>query len=121
MKETTVNKNISNKTTTTLSHFWRDATNTWRTANTGMNKNVLLILTPIENRKLYELSFDNLNFKDKKKLNYSAEIINDCLISIYNGETGYVFTKDQLREVKKILPRVEIKRDVICDCYSCWK
>ena len=119
MKETTINNTQNN--TTTLPHFWRDATNTWRTTNTGMNKNVLLILTPIENRKLYELSFDNLDFKDKKKLKYSAEIINDCLISIYNGKTGYVFTKDQLKEVKKILPRVEIKRDVICDCYSCWK
>ena len=119
MKETIINSAQNN--TTTLPHFWRDVTNTWRTTNTGINKNVLLILTPIENRKLYELSFDNLNFQDKKKLKYSAEIINDCLISIYNGKTGYVFTKDQLKEVKKILPRVEIKRDVICDCYSCWK
>lgn len=119
MKETTINNTQNNNTT--LPHFWRDTTHTWRITNTGMNKNVLLILTPIEDRKLYELSFDNLNFKDKKKLKYSAEIINDCLISIYNGEVGYVFTKDQLREVIKILPQVEIKRDVICDCYSCWK
>lgn len=120
MKETIINNNTQNNTTT-LPHFWRNATNTWRTTNTGMNKNTLLILTPIKDRKLYTPSFDNLNFQDKKKLKYSAEIINDCLISIYNGEVGYVFTKDQLKEVKKILPRVEIKRDVVCDCYSCWK
>ena len=119
MKETTINNTQNNNTT--LLHFWRDATNTWRTTNTGMNKNVLLILTPPEDRKLYTPSFDNLNFKDKKKLNYSAEIINDCLISIYNGEVGYVFTKDQLKEVKKILPRVNVKMDIVCDCYSCWK
>ena len=117
MKETTNTQNNN----TTLLHFWRNATNTWRTTNTGMNKNVLLILTPPEDRKLYEPSFECLNFKDKKKLNYFAEIINDCLINIYNGEVGYVFTKDQLKEVKKILPRVEIKRDIVCDCYSCWK
>lgn len=116
MKETTNTQNNN----TTLPHFWRDATNTWRITNTGMNKNVLLILTPIENRKLYELSFNNLDFKDKKKLKYSAEIINDCLINIYNGGVGYVFTKDQLREVKKILPHVNVKRDIICDCYNCW-
>ena len=118
MKETT---SYTQNNSTTLPHFWRDATNTWRTTNTGMNKNVLLILTPPKDRKLYEPSFDNLNFQDKKKLKYSAEIINDCLISIYNGEVGYVFTKDQLKEVIKILPRVEIKRDIVCGCYSCWK
>ena len=119
MKETIINSAQNN--TTTLPHFWRDVTNTWRTTNTGINKNVLFILTSPEDRILYKPSFDNLNFQDKKKLKYSAEIINDCLISIYNGEVGYVFTKNQLKEVKKILPRVEIKRDVICDCYSCWK
>lgn len=118
MKEATINNTQNN---TTPLHFWRNATNTWRTTNTGMNKNVLLILTPSEDRKLYDPSFDNLNFKDKKKLKYSAEIINDCLHNIYNGEVGYVFTKDQLKEVKKILPRVTIKRDVICGCYCCLK
>ena len=120
MKETIINSAQNN--TTTLPHFWRDTTNTWRTTNTGINKNVLLILTPPEDRILYKPeSFDNLNFKDKKKLNYFTEIINDCLISIYNGEVGYVFTKDQLKEVKKILPRVTIKRDIICGCYCCLK
>ena len=119
MKETIVNNNTQN--TTTLPHFWRDATNTWRITNTGMNKNVLLILTPPKDRKLYEPSFDHLNYKEKKKLNYFTEVVNDCLHNIYNGKTGYVFTKDQLKEVIKILPRVEIKRDIVCDCYSCWK
>ena len=118
MKETTVNNTQNNNAT--FPYFWRDATNTWRTTNTGMNKNTLLILTPIKDRKLYDQSFEHLNNKDKNKLKYSAEIINDCLISIYNGKIGYVFTKDQLKEVKKILPRVKIKRDVMCDCYSCW-
>lgn len=109
------------ETTTTPLHFWRNNI-TWRTTNTGINKNVLRTLTPIHNRKLYQPTYqcEYLTLKEKKKLKQFENVVNDCLHSIYNGELGYVFTKDQLNEVIKILPSVQVKRDVISCCYCCW-
>ena len=109
-------------TTTTPPHFWRNFAKTWRTTNTGMNPYTLHTYIPLKERKLYQSKIDGktLNPKENKKLKFFVEEINDCLGDIYMGKEGFVFTKEQVNEVKKLIPSIHIKRSCKYGCYCCW-
>ena len=126
MKETTVTNNVQTKIetpTTTPPHFWRNSDTTWRDALTGMNQYTLHTYVPLKERKIYQSEIDGktLNPKEKKKLKFFIEEINDCLNDVYMGKEGFVFTKEQVDEVKKLIPYVNVKRSCKYGCYCCWK
>ena len=108
---------------TTPSHFWRNSETTWRDTITGMNQYTLHTYVPQKERKFYQSKIDDktLNPMQKKKLKFFIEEINDCLNDIYTGKEGFVFTKDQVDEVKKIISGVKVKRSCKYGCYCCWR
>lgn len=49
--------------------------------------------------------------KSKEYCNGFREVVNDALHEIYGGRRGFVFTTDQLIEILKFVPDVEIVRN----------
>lgn len=112
----------STETTTPL-HFWRNPNTTWRDTNTGMNQYTLHTYVQLKERKIYQSEIDArlLHPKEKVKLKNFVDEINNCLTDIYMGKEGFVFTKEQVAEVKKLIPYVMVKRSCKYGCYCCWK
>jgi len=118
-----LNETKTETPTTTLPHFWRNSDTTWRDTITGMNQYTLHTYVPLKERKLYQPENDGklLNSMQKKKFKFFIEEINDCLNDVYMGKDGFVFTKEQVNEVKRLIPYVNVKRSCKYGCYCCWK
>lgn len=94
-----------------------------RSINTGINTFALSEQkdSPINVAQLEEIKKTAIPYPDNRKFfipytlsihEYSMEIINDCLKNLYNGKTGYVFTKTQLIEVLRIIgTELQIKNE----------
>lgn len=107
---------------TTLPEFWRDTT-TWRTTGTGMNQNVISKRIPYKGKREYLDQFiDNKLYfttSERKKRKIFIETVNDCLGDIYSCGRGFVFTDEQLLEVKRMLPKARCSWNNDICCYSC--
>lgn len=102
-------------------NFWRDSNNTYRTTNTGMNQYILHHIKSMKHRRFYHYSdIDSLCRYDKKIARNFEDTINECLRRIYQGEYGYVFSKEQSKAVKLIIQNVRIKRSCNDGCFICW-
>lgn len=130
MKETTVNKNISNKTTTTLPHFWRSNI-TWRSTNTGMNENVLCTYNFYNSKKdiIKHIRENIIPYtdgrrcipKNERKYNpYFTDVVNDCMKEVWKGKCGFVCNTDQLKEVMRIKCDINVECGELGEFY-CWK
>lgn len=117
------------KDATTL-HFWRDKI-TWRSAGTGMNKNVIGTYNPYfskddiisyikENTVPYGTSIRYLD-KSLSYGKYFIDVVNDCMEKVWSKNRGYVFSTDQLKEVIKLCPDVRVSWDSTYECYWCSK
>lgn len=111
-----------NNTDNTPLHFWRDEL-TWRSTNTGMNQNVIGNKVPYAGKREYlDQHIDSRIYHtsiERLKRKSFVETVNGCLSDIYSCGRGYVFTDDQLSEVKRILPRVRSGWSNENCCYSC--
>ena len=119
MNETKVNNTYN---TITLHHFWRSNLK-WRTTNTGMNPNVISKDVPFTDKREYLDQYidKRIYYTDaaRQKRKSFIETVNGCLGDIYSEGRGYVFTDEQLAEVKRIVPRVRSSWNNDVCCYSC--
>ena len=108
--------------TTTLPHFWRD-NKKLRTANTGMNPNIIKNDIPYTGKREYLNEYIDCRLyyttAMRSKRKSSIETVNGCLSDIYSEGRGYVFTDAQLDEVKSIIPRIRCSWNTDICCYSC--
>jgi len=114
MNET--NKEI---TTTTPPHFWISDL-LWRTTNTGISQNVISTYAPYKSKKSiiahmrenitpYSDGRKYIPRKERKYNPYFTDIINDCMKDVWKGDKGFVFNENQLKEVMKIFPSVDVE------------
>ena len=103
-------------------NFWRSK-RTWRTTNTGMNKNVISKLAPyIGKREYYDNYIDYrlyITHEERNKGKAFIETVNGCIGDIQSEGRGYVFTEEQLAAVKSVLGKVRSSWDYGNCCYSC--
>lgn len=120
--ETNTYETTETPITTTPLHFWRDPINTWRDTSAGMNLFTLHTHVSQKDKVLYQSFVDiiTLNPKEKQKHKFFVDEINDCLNDMYVGKEGFVFTTEQVAEIKKIIPSTNVKRSVRYGCYCCW-
>lgn len=114
--------NTNEAETQTTLPFWRDSTKTWRETITGVNEYTIHTYVQIKERKIYETDIDwkLLKPSERQKLKFFIDEINDCLNDIYMGKEGFLFTKEQVKEVKRLLKGVQVKRSCKYGCYCCW-
>ena len=120
--------NINNLATLPLPHFWRNPV-TWRSTNTGMNQNAISTYNPYSSKKdiIKHIRKNIIPYTDKRKYvkqnknDYFADIVNDCMKDIWKCKRGFVFTYEQLKEVMRILPSVNVEWSEYSDGYYCWK
>ena len=126
MKETT-----NTTKTTTFSHFWRNNI-TWRSTNTGMNENVLRTYNHNNSQQeiIAHIRLGAIPYTDgrkripreERKYNpYFTDVVNDCMKEIWKGKRGFVCSTDQLKEVMRILPSVNVEGSEFGTYYYCWK
>jgi hypothetical protein len=88
-----------------------------------MNENVICKVVPyIGKREYLDQNIDyRLYFttEQRNKRRTFIETVNWCLMDIYSEGRGFVFTDEQLMEVKNILPNVRFSWDRTNCCYSC--
>ena len=122
----------STEETTTPLHFWRNPI-TWRSTNTGLNENVISTYAPHTSKQdiIRHMRLNIDPYTDGRKFlnessfsrhkDYFADVVNECMDSIWSKERGFVFNEAQLREVMKILPTVNVRWNDNDGCYWCWK
>lgn len=129
MKEKANNSTLNK--TTTPPRFWRDDIK-WRSTSTGINQNVINTYNfnyskqeIIEHIRLNAVPYTDgrsrLPKLERKYNPYFTDVVNDCMKEIWKGGCGFVCNTDQLREVIKILPSVNVNCDKFSKYYYCWK
>lgn len=112
-------------------NFWRSNI-TWRSTNTGMNENVLRTYNLNNSQKeiIAHIRLSAIPYEDgrkripkrERKFNpYFTDVVNDCMKEIWKGKRGFVCSTDQLKEVMRILPSVNVVGDKFGTYYYCWK
>lgn len=110
-------------------NFWRNKV-TWRTTGKGMNKYVIKQFAPYvsKDKAINYMRQNIIPYHDRRKYilddndcnKYFRDVVNDCLHKVWHKERGFIFTEDQLREVMRIIPDVDVKYDENYARYYCW-